>query len=66
MLPFPVMKAGTPDMPFYCFHIEFLCGLCLPDLKIIQAGEKPDCRQAGFVFPLRLFLPQRALRITPA
>ncbi|OJY85511.1 MAG: hypothetical protein BGP14_13645 [Sphingobacteriales bacterium 44-15] len=33
------------------------------DLKIIQAGEKPDCRQAGFVLPLRLiFLPQRALR----
>jgi hypothetical protein len=22
MLPFPVMKAGTTDMPFYCFHIS--------------------------------------------
>ncbi|OJY90337.1 MAG: hypothetical protein BGP14_11750 [Sphingobacteriales bacterium 44-15] len=35
--------------------MRLLCGLCLPDLKIIQAGEKPDCRQAGFVFPLRLY-----------
>jgi hypothetical protein len=45
--------------------IRFLCGLCLPDLKIIQAGEKPDCRQAGFVFPLRLYFTANAKKLRP-
>ena len=30
-------RRGLQDM---YIPIRFLCGLCLPDLKIIQAGEK--------------------------
>jgi hypothetical protein len=40
------------------FFVVFAC----PDLKIIQAGEKPDCRQAGFVFPLRLFFTAKHVK----
>jgi hypothetical protein len=36
--------------------IRLLCGLCLPDLKIIQAGEKLCISFAV------IFLPQRARR----
>jgi len=57
-----IYTPGVWDIPIgFLSALNFFVVFARPD-DTSRAGEKPDCRQAGFVFLLRFFLPQSAPR----